>query len=111
MRETAAALASLPVDDEGAPAGLWGRIADAIGAPGERDRPPTPAATNVVPLRDRSGPFPARIVVPIVAAAALVIAVLAVQVARGRPSRAGDLAAAYNHAVASGAHGRLQRSR
>jgi anti-sigma-K factor RskA len=102
MRETAAALASLPADDEGAPAGLWGRIADAIGAseaPAEVETRPT----NVVPLTRSKRSFSARIVVPVVAAAALVIAVLAVQVATRPPSRAGDLAAAYNHAVVNGA--------
>jgi anti-sigma-K factor RskA len=102
MRETAAALASLPADDEGAPAGLWGRIADAIGAPDVPAEVEAPAA-NVVPLTRSKRSFPARIVVPVVAAAALVIAVLAVQVATRPPSRAGDLAAAYNHAVANGA--------
>jgi hypothetical protein len=102
MRETAAALASLPADGEGAPAGLWGRIADAIGAP-EAPAGVEARSTNVVPLTRAKRSLPARIVVPIVAAAALVIAVLAVQVATRPPSRAGDLAAAYNHAVANGA--------
>ena len=106
MRETAAALASLPADDEGAPAGLWGRIADAIGAPGA-PASDTPAAasrpSDVIPITRAKRSFPARVVVPIAAAAALVIAVLSVQVVTRTPNRAGDLAAAYNHAVAGGA--------
>jgi anti-sigma-K factor RskA len=111
MRETAAALASLPSDDEGAPAGLWSRIADAIGSPdasetttaSESATPAAPPPTNVVPLTRAARSFSARIVVPLVAAAAVVIVVLGVQVATRTPSRAGDLAAAYNHAVAGGA--------
>jgi anti-sigma factor RsiW len=106
MRETASALAALPADDEGAPAGLWGRIADAIGSPDAPASATTADASrpaNVVPLSRPARSFPARIVVPIVAAAALVIAVLGVQVATRTPNRAGDLAAAYNHAVAGGA--------
>jgi hypothetical protein len=62
-----------------------------------------PLPANVVPLTRATRAFPARVVVPIVAAAALVIAVLSVQVATRTPNRAGDLAAAYNHAVAGGA--------
>ena len=65
-----------------------------------QSRPQGPTPTNVVPLTRATRSFPARIVVPIVAAAALVIAVLGVQVATRTPNRAGDLAAAYNHAVA-----------
>jgi anti-sigma factor RsiW len=121
MRETAAALASLPTDDEGAPAGLWGRIADAIGSPdavtgpasdaaapravAPRTAAPEPAAlpANVVPFTRPTRSFSARIVVPIAAAAALVIAVLGVQIATRSPNHAGDLAAAYNHAVDGGA--------
>ncbi len=105
MRETAAALASMPTDDEGAPAGLWGRIADAIATPDASDvGAPEPALpANVVPFTRSTRSFPARIVVPIAAAAALVIAVLGVQATTRSPSRAGDLAAAYNHAVAGGA--------
>jgi anti-sigma-K factor RskA len=109
MRETAAALASLPADDEGAPAGLWDRIAGAIGvadaAPAPTGHPSdvAPLPANVVPITRAKRSFSARIVVPVVAAAALVIAVLGVQVATRPPSRAGDLAAAYNHAVANGA--------
>jgi anti-sigma-K factor RskA len=40
---------------------------------------------------------------PIAAAAAIVIAVLAVQVIRQTPDRAGNLVAAYDHAIKSGA--------
>jgi hypothetical protein len=109
MRETAAALASLPGDDEGAPAGLWGRIADAICSPDAATASRTAArdivepSANVVPLKRSTRSFPARIVVPVAAAAALVIAVLGVQVATQSPNRAGDLAAAYNQAVDAGA--------
>ena len=104
MRETAAALASLPADDETAPAGLWQRIADAIATPGT-EAGTDAAATNVVPLgrKRRFASVPARVVVPIAAAAAIAIVVLAVQVGNRAPSRAGDLAAAYNHAVDHGA--------
>jgi hypothetical protein len=99
MRETAAVLASLPVDDEGAPAGLWNRIAGAIGV-GDEDAPST-----VVPLArpKRTASIPARFAAPIAAVAALVIAILAVQVATRDPNRAGDLAAAYKNALANGA--------
>jgi Anti-sigma-K factor rskA len=102
MRETAAALASLPADDEGAPPGLWGRIADAIGAPTSESESESP---TVVPLRrpPRFSSVPARVFMPIAAAAAIVIAVLALQVGTRTPNRAGDLAAAYNHAVDHGA--------
>jgi anti-sigma-K factor RskA len=108
MRETAAVLASLPVADEGAPAGLWNRIAGAIAASpesdGEQDEPQAASAT-VVPLArpKRSVSIPLRLAVPIAVAAALIVAVLAVQVASRTPNRAGDLAAAYDHAVSSGA--------
>jgi anti-sigma-K factor RskA len=108
MRETAAALASLPGSDE-APAGIWDRIADAIRSPEAppvgADRGAERASSNVVPL-ERSKRFaavPARFALPIAAAAAVVIAVLAVQVATRSPNRAGDIAAAYNQAVAHGA--------
>jgi hypothetical protein len=112
MRETAAALASLPADGEGTPPALWSRIAGAIrsqelaptesgpaGAAADTERGPS----NVVPIARRPRSIPARIVMPVAAAAAIVIVVLAVQVATRTPSRAGDLAAAYNHAVAGGA--------
>jgi Anti-sigma-K factor rskA len=109
MRETAAALASLPADDETAPAGLWQRIADAIGTPGAE--PGAEAGTeaaaeaNVVPIgrKQRFASVPARVFMPIAAAAVIAIVVLAVQVGQRTPSRAGDLAAAYNHAVDHGA--------
>ena len=101
MRETAAVLASLPVDDEGAPAGLWNRIAGAIGASDESPAAPEPGV--VVPLTRRTRSVPMRLAVSVAAAAALIIAVLAVQVATGSPNRAGNIAAAYDHAVASGA--------
>ncbi len=108
MRETAAVLASLPVSDEGAPAGLWVRIAGAIGLPLESDvdhGESQAASATVLPLARprRSASIPMRVAVPIAAAAAIIIAVLAVQVATRTPSRAGDFAAAYNHAVSSGA--------
>jgi Anti-sigma-K factor rskA len=107
MRETAAALASLPADDEGAPAGLWGRIADAIGSPGAAPAPREAdsgrGARRVVPFTRSKPSIPARIAMPIAAAAAVLIAVLAVGLASRTPSRAGDLAAAYDHAVDTGA--------
>jgi hypothetical protein len=46
---------------------------------------------------------PARVFVPIAAAAAIVIAVLAVQVGTRPPDRTGNLAAAYSHALDHGA--------
>ena len=100
MRETAAVLASLPVSDEGAPAGLWDRIAGAI-----KHEEPRAAPATVVPFArpKRSASIPMRLFVPIAAAAAIIIAVLAVQVATRTPNRAGDFAAAYDHAVSSGA--------
>jgi hypothetical protein len=108
MRETAASLAGLPTDAEGAPEGLWGRIADAIGSPSpvaaDAERSTTPRASHDVVrvLRSRRS-FPSRIVMPAAAAAAILIAVLAVGLASRGPNRAGDLAAAYNHAVDTGA--------
>jgi Anti-sigma-K factor rskA len=108
MRETAAALATLPADHEGAPSDLWDRIAGAIRepvVPSPEQADGAPDAPNVVAFR-RSRRFtsvPARVAAPIAAAAAIVIAVLAIQVATRTPSRAGDLAAAYRHAVSSGA--------
>jgi len=107
MRETAAVLASLPRDDEGAPAGLWDRIAGAIGAPDASTSGPdderVPAAVIPIARARRFASVPARVVMPVLAAAAIVIAVLAVQVATRAPSRAGDLAAAYTHAIKNGA--------
>ena len=112
MRETAAVLASLPDSDEGAPPDLWDRIAGAIspgaGVPDEsrrREVGAERASPDVVPLRRsrRFASVPARLALPLAAAAAIVIAVLAVQVATRPSSRAGDIAAAYNHAVANGA--------
>jgi hypothetical protein len=112
MRETAAVLASLPDGDEGAPEGLWDRIAGAIspgaGVPGESragEGGVELGSPDVVPLTraKRFASVPARVAVPLAAAAAIVIAVLAVQVATRPASRAGDIAAAYDHAVANGA--------
>jgi Anti-sigma-K factor rskA/Putative zinc-finger len=111
MRETAAVLASLPVTDERAPAELWDRIAGAIALPGETAAAADDAEklerapANVVPfaLPKRSASIPMRLAVPIAAAAAIVIAVLAVQVASRTPNRVGDAAAAYNHALSNGA--------
>ena len=103
LREAAAALASFPAGEEGAPEGLWDRIAGTIGRPGsasdERTEP------TVVPFAKpkRSGFVPARIAIPVAAAAALIIAILGVQVATEGPNRVGDVAAAYDHAVANGA--------
>jgi Anti-sigma-K factor rskA len=107
MRETAASLAALPTDSEGAPDGLWGRIADAIGSPvvlPSGAEPSTPRASHDVVrfMRSRRS-FPSRIVMPVAAAAAILIAVLVVGLAGRAPNRAGDLAAAYNHAVDTGA--------
>jgi hypothetical protein len=100
MRETAAVLASLPRDEEGAPAGFWDRIAGAIGSPA-----PERAAPQPIPITRarRFNSVPARVFMPAAAAAAIVIAVLAVQVATRPSNQAGDVAAAYNHAVANGA--------
>lgn len=101
MRETAAMLASLPDAGEGAPEGLWDRIAGAIGVTSD---PRTESALpTVVPLARQKRAVPARYAIPIAAAAALIIVVLAVQVVTRSPNRAGDIAAAYNHAVANGA--------
>ena len=108
MRETAAVLASLPVTDEGAPRGLWNRIAGAIGVADEsesehdqRERAPATVVPFARPRRSVS--IPMRVAVLIAGAAALVVAVLAVQVASRAPNRAGDVAAAYRHAVSNGA--------
>jgi hypothetical protein len=112
MRETAAVLASLPVGDEGAPEGLWDHIASAIspdaGLPHEsraEEADVERVSPDVVPLTraKRFAAVPTRLAVPVAAAAALVIAVLAVQVATRPSNRVGDIAAAYNHAVANGA--------
>lgn len=109
MRETAAVLASLPVDEEGAPPGLWNRIAGAIGVSDE-----SPAATApgvVVPLTRRTRSVSMRLAASIAAVAALIIAILGVQVATRTPNRAGDLAAAYDNALDHGATAvRLQRT-
>jgi hypothetical protein len=112
MRETAAVLASLPDGDEGAPADLWDRIAGAISPRAEvpdesraADAGVERGSPGVVPLTraKRFASVPARVAVPLAAAAAIIIAVLAVQVATRPSSRAGDIAAAYDHAVANGA--------
>ena len=97
MRETAAVLASMPRDDEGAPDGLWDRIAGAISAP--------EAAPAPIPITraKRFAAAPARVFLPLAAAAAIAIAVLTVQLATRAPSSAGNVAAAYRHAVSSGA--------
>jgi anti-sigma-K factor RskA len=99
MRETAAVLASLPRDEEGAPPGLWDRIAGAISEPGEgRSAEPIP-----ITRAKRRASISARVVMPIAAAAAIVIAVLAVQLINRTPDRAGNLTAAYDHAIKNGA--------
>jgi Anti-sigma-K factor rskA. len=100
MRETAAVLASLSRDEEGAPAGLWDRIAGAIGSPDAECDSPGP-----IPITGarRFNSVPARVFMPAAAAAAIVIAVLALQVATRPSNHAGDLAASYNHALAHGA--------
>jgi hypothetical protein len=102
MRETAALLASLPVGDEGAPAGLWDRIAGAIGAPTGAVAT-EPAPTTVVSFAKPKRAVPMRVAVALGAVAALVIAILAVQVATQSPSNTGNFAAAFDHAVANGA--------
>jgi hypothetical protein len=99
MRETAAVLASLPRNDEGAPPGLWDRIAGAITESADR----APAPPVPITSAKRRASISARVVMPIAAAAAIIIAVLAVQVIRQSPDRAGNLAAAYDHAIKNGA--------
>jgi anti-sigma-K factor RskA len=108
MRETAAVLASLPVTDERAPAALWDRIAGAIALPadgGDTTAEPEAAPANVVPFArpKRSASIPMRLAVPIAAVAALIIAVLGVQVVSDTPNRPLDVAAAYNDALSNGA--------
>lgn len=111
MRETAAVLASLPVDAEGAPAGLWDRIAGAIRVSDESVPATTPGVVVPLTRQKRTAAVPARVAVPIAAVAALIIAILAVQVATQTPNRAGDLVAAYDNALAHGATAvRLERS-
>jgi anti-sigma-K factor RskA len=100
MRETAAVLASLPRDDEGAPDGLWERIAGAIGEP--EAAAPAPAPIPITRAK-RVAAVPARVFVPLVAAAAIVIALLTIQLTTRAPNSAGNVAAAYRHAVSSGA--------
>lgn len=103
MRDTAAILASVPREGHDAPAGLWDRIADAISDPSGAPSTEAPAAPPIPITRTRrADSVPLRIFVPIAAAAAIIVAVIAVQVARP-PNRAGNLAAAYDHAVAHGA--------
>jgi hypothetical protein len=109
MRETASLLASAPSDASEAPADLWGRIAAAIAPGAEADVDDVGLgerrAVTPIPITraKRRRSIPMRVFAPIVAAAAIVLVVLAVQVANRPPSRAGDLVAAYHHAVAHGA--------
>jgi anti-sigma-K factor RskA len=72
LREAAASLALAPVDDLTAPDEVWNRIADAIASDES-------SAGELAPRRPRRGWDP-RWVVPLAAAAAIAIVVLAVQV-------------------------------
>jgi hypothetical protein len=103
MRETAAVLASIPREGQDAPDDLWDRIAAAIKTDDEQ---PERRADEPIPITRASGArrsVPMRVFAPVVAAAAIVVAVLAITVANRAPSNAGDVAAAYRHAVAHGA--------
>lgn len=82
LRETAAMLALAPSDHEAAPPELWERIAAAVA--------PSTAGATVADLtaRRRSRSVPLRVAVPIAAAAAIVLAVLAARVAVDDPSNA-----------------------
>ncbi|HEX4492345.1 MAG TPA: anti-sigma factor [Acidimicrobiia bacterium] len=102
MRETAAVLASVPREGQGASADLWDRIAAAIKTD---DEAPERTAVEPIPITRTHGArsVPMRVFAPIAAAAAILVVVLAFAVANRAPSRVGDTAAAYRHAVAHGA--------
>jgi anti-sigma-K factor RskA len=105
MRETAAALALLPDTPMEAPPELWARISETIAADRARDRadePPHAPGDELALRRTKS----VRWVAPAAVAAAIVIVLLAVQVAslRGQVDRAHEtgpsaLAAAFDRAT------------
>jgi anti-sigma-K factor RskA len=102
MRETASVLASIPREAHDAPDGLWERIAAAIQTDDEAPERPAIAPIPITRAR-RSRSVPMKVFAPIVAAAAIAVAVLGVAVANRPPNRAGNVAAAYDDAVAHGA--------
>jgi len=98
MRETAAVLASIPREGQDAPGDLWDRIAAAISTDAEAEHAPIP-----ITRARRARSVSMRVFAPLAAAAVIVVAVLAVQVANRSPNHAGDVAEAYHYAVAHGA--------
>ncbi len=98
LRESAASLALAPVDDVSAPPALWDRISSEITSD-QRDA--------VISLDARRGRGRAVATGVLAVAAAIVVAVLVttVVVRNNSSSNTGNLAAAFNHAVAQdGAH-------